>query len=318
MIKQFLFFILLFSISIQGQDFTKVDDLVASYPRFSKAQDLADRIIKDFSSEEEKTRAAFYWLAKNIRYNLREFYNPKKRSYNFSYATEEEKEQKLQALKDEIVAVAFRTKTGVCEEYAQSFKKICDLLDIEAEVIKGNVRNSPQEIGKIESISNHAWNAVKLNNKWIIIDVTWAAGHEINGKWIRKFENYFYNIPKDKIFKTHYPEDAVWVLRFGRISSEEFYNQPIYGTSLLDSKIELVSKNKGILKIDSSKEVKLKFKHLVENSLIYFTFKGQRFAKKPIISRLDNITTLKIKDAEKKSFLTLYINKKAVLQFKTE
>jgi transglutaminase/protease-like cytokinesis protein 3 len=198
--KQLLFFFILLSISTQSQNFSKVDNLVAKYPKFSKVEDLAAKISRDFTSDEHRARAAFYWIANNIRYDLKEYYNSKQRSYNFSYTTEEEKAQKLQALKDKIIDEAFVTKTGVCEEYAQAFKKVCDLLNIEAAVIKGNVRNIPQEIGKPENNTNHAWNTVKLNKKWILLDATWAAGFEYNGRWIKQFDTYFYNIPKDKIF----------------------------------------------------------------------------------------------------------------------
>ena len=320
MVKQLLYFIFLFliSISIQSQNFTKVDDLVMSYPKYSKVEDLASKIEKDFTSDEEKARAAFLWLAKNIRYNLKEYYNPTQRSYNFSYSTEEEKTQKLQAIKDKIVAAVFITKNGVCEDYAQSYKKICDLLKIETEVIKGNVRSSFLQIGKPENTTNHAWNAVKLYNKWIILDVTWAAGFEMNGKWIQKFNNYFYNISTDKVLKTHYPEDKIWMLRFGRMSLEEFYNQPIYGNSLLNSKAELLSPKKGVLTVNSSQEIKLKFKNLDSNSLLFYTFSGQRYTQKPIIVSKGNSTTLTIKNAKNNSYLSLYINKETALQFRTK
>lgn len=316
--KQLLFFFLLISIAANSQDFTKVDNLVANYPRYSSADNLASKISKDFTSDEEKARAAFFWLAKNIRYNLEEYYNPTQRSYNFSYATEEEKQQKLQALKDNIVSEAFKNKTGVCEEYAQSFKKICDLLGLESEVIKGNVRNLPQEIGKPANTTNHAWNAVKLNNKWIILDATWAAGYEYSGRWIREFNPYFFNIPKEKILKTHFPEDSLWVLRFGRISLQEFYNQPIFGHSFLSSKAELISPNKGIITINSSKKIELKFKNLAANTLIYYTFKGMKYAQKPIITVENKMTTLTINNAVRNSDFVLYMNKEAALQYITE
>ena len=316
--KQLLFFFLFIAIATNSQDFKRVDSLVLEYPRFSKVSDLATKISKDFISDEDKARAAFYWLAKNIHYNLKEYYNPKQRSYNFSYATEEEKKQKLQALKDKIIATAFLSKTGVCEEYAQSFKKICDLVGLESEVIKGTVKIHPEEIGKPKGNTNHAWNAVKLNNKWLLLDATWAAGYEFNGKWIQKFDNYFYNIPKEKIFKTHFPKEAIWVLRFGNITLEEFYNQPIYNVSLLNSKIELIPPTSGVLKVNSSNEIILSFKKMDKNTLIYYTFKGQRYAKKPMITNVGNITTLTFKDAKKNSILRIFINKEIALQFKTK
>ena len=316
--KQLLFFFLLISISVNSQDFSKVDNLVANYPRYSSAEDLAAKISKDFTSDEEKARAAFFWLAKHIRYNIKEYYNPTQRSYNFSYATEEEKQQKLQALKDNIVNEAFKNKTGVCEEYAQSFKKIGDLLGLESEVIKGNVRNLPQEIGKPVNESNHAWNAIKLNNKWIILDATWAAGYEYNGRWIREFNPYFFNIPKEKIFKTHFPEDSLWVLHFGRMSLQEFYNHPIYGHPFLSSTMELISPKNGIITINSSKKIELQFKNIAANTLIYYTFKGMKYAQKPNITVENKITTLTINNAVRNSDFVLYINNEVALQFITE
>ena len=316
--KQLLFLFLLVSITTNSQDFTKVDSLVLEYPRFSKVENLASKIEQDFSTDKDKARAAFFWLTKNIRYNLKEYYNPKPRRYNFRYKTEDEKQQKLQAHKDRLVAKAFLNKTGVCEEYAQSFKKICNLLGLESSVIKGYVRNTPDEIGKYESESSHAWNAVKLNDKWIILDATWAAGYENNRKWIRKFNNYYYNIPKEKMFKTHLPEDSIWILRFGRITKKEFYNQPIYGNSLLNSNTSLISPKNGIIHINSSKEITLKFKNLDPKAILSYTFKGMRFSQKPTITRVNNISTVTIKNAQINSELSLFINRKAALQFKTE
>ena len=318
MIKKIFALFFLITIATQGQNFKNVDNMVLTYPKFSKVEDLTSRIKKDFTNDEEKVRAAFFWLAKNIRYDLKEFYNPTVRNYSFSYISEAEKLEKMQALKDQIINVAFKTKKGVCEEYAQSFKKICDLLDIKAAVIKGYVRSNSNEIGKPERNSNHAWNAVKLNNKWLILDATWAAGYEFNGKWVKKFNNYFYNIPKEKIFKTHFPEESIWVLRFGRITLEDFYKQPIYGEQLLASKAELISPKNGIITIEKGKNIELKFKNLEAASLVIYNFKGNRYAKKPLIKTEGNITTLSIVNPTANSELYVYIKGENALIFKTK
>lgn len=314
--KQLLVLLLFWSTFIFSQSFTKVDAKVLEYPRFSKPEQLANRIERDFTSDTNKARAAFFWLAKNIRYNLREYYNPKQRYYSFRYSTETEKEQKLQEAKDKIIRATFKNKTGVCEEYAQSFKKICDLLGIESAVIKGYVRNSTNEIGKIPQRTNHAWNGVKLNGKWLILDATWAAGFERNGKWIRKYNNYYFNIPKSKFFKTHFPEDQIWVLRFGRMNLEEFYNQPIYSDTLLALQAELLSPQKGIIKINSLKNIEVKFKNLDTSALIFYTVRGNKYALKPNINSVGEFTTLTIKNPKRDTDLIIYINEKDALKFK--
>lgn len=314
--KQLVILFLFFSLSAFSQNFEKVDSIVSKYARFSKVEDLANQIEKDFSSDANKSRAAFFWLTKNIRYNLREFYNPSKRNYSFRYSSEEEKIEKLQAFKDDLVVETFKNKIGVCEEYAQSFKKICDLLAIESEVIKGNVRNTADEIGQISNTTNHAWNAVKIDEKWIILDATWAAGSETNGKWIRNFDDYFYDIPTHKIFKTHYPEDKIWVIRFGRMSENEFYNQPIYSNTFLRLKANLISPQTGIINLKSSEDIVLKFNNLDPKLLIFYTLKGMKSSQKPITTLEKNTTTLTIKNPKINTDLVLFINKKDALHFK--
>lgn len=299
-----------------SQNFENVDAIVLKYPNFSKVEDLANQIEKDFTTDKDKSRAAFFWLAKNIRYNLKQFYSQTKRSYRFQYASEEEKEQKLQELKNKLVADTFKNKSGVCEEYAQSFKKICDLLNIESAVLTGHVRNNSREIGIVPSSTNHAWNAVKIDEKWLILDATWAAGYENNGNWIRDFNDYFFDMPKDKIFKSHFPSETIWVLRFGRMTLEEFYNQPIYSPSFLHLKATLISPSTGIIKRKSSENIEIQFKDLNPNSLIFYTINETRLAQKPVINLKDNITTVVIKNPKANTDLVLFMNRKDALHFK--
>ncbi|EAQ40815.1 transglutaminase domain-containing protein [Polaribacter sp. MED152] len=314
--KQLVFLLVFSSLTISAQSYDDVDAKVLNYPRYSNVENLASQIQKDFSTDEDKARAAFFWLAKNIRYNLKEYYKPQKRSYRISYATELEKEQKYQLLVDVLVDKTFKNKTGVCEEYAQSFKKICDLLDIEAEVIKGNVRNTVAEIGNVTAATNHAWNAVKIDEKWLILDATWAAGYEYNGKWVRDFNYYFYDIPKDKILKSHYPEDALWVLRFGRMSKEAFYNQPIYSNNFLGLEAELIAPTEGIISLNSEDVIELKFKNLTDSLLIFYVFKGSNRALKPAIIKEGKFSIVKIPNPKKNTDLVLFINKIDALHFK--
>ncbi|WP_026775286.1 transglutaminase domain-containing protein [Polaribacter sp. Hel_I_88] len=314
--KQLIFIFLFISFATFSQNFDAVDAKVVTYLRFNKVEDLANQIEKDFKTDADKARAAFFWIAKNIRYNLKEYYNPKKRSYRFKFSSEEDRLQKIQAINDSFIAATFKSKMGVCEEYAQSFKKICDLLNIEAAVIKGNVRSDAREIGVISNTTNHAWNAVKIDGKWQILDATWAAGYEYNGKWVRKFNEYFYNIPTNKIFKTHYPKEAIWILHFGRMSLEEFYNQPIYTNTFLALEAELIAPKTGFINLKKTENIELTFKNLDTNSQIIYGITGQKYAQKPMITIKDNIATLTIKNPNRNADLTLYINNNDALHFK--
>lgn len=58
-------------------------------------------------------------------------------------------------------------KLAVCEGYAKAFKYILNSAGIECELVQGKATNSS---GKTES---HAWNIVKIDDKWYNVDVTW-------------------------------------------------------------------------------------------------------------------------------------------------
>ncbi len=312
--RLFLLFFFVSSI-VYGQDFTNVDNIVKSYPRYTKPQQLATKIANDFNDDLSKARAAFRWLTYNIRYDLEEYYEPKK-VISFRYGTEEERLQKLQAIKDKIVDEAFLTKMGVCEEYAQSFKKVADLLGIESQVIKGYVRNSAQEIGRVPNTTNHAWNSVKIDNRWILLDATWAAGYLFNGKWQKDFNEYFFAIEPKKIGRTHFPDDKKWQIVLNQNSLIDFYNQPIYSQGLLRTNLEVLSPKKGNIQVSRSKKVVLKIRNLTASNRLFYNYRGQRYSKRPEITYDGKIATVSIENPGNSTDLYLFINRNLALEYK--
>lgn len=313
--KQLLLLLLLITSFGYSQNFTKIDNIVKLYPKYTTPEQLAEKINKDFNDDVSKVRAAFRWLTYNIRYDLEEYYQPKK-VIEFRFSTEQERLEKLQTIKDKIVREAFLTKMGVCEEYAQSFKKIADLLGIEAEVIKGYVRSTSNDIGRIPRTTNHAWNAVKLDNKWIILDATWAAGYLYNGRWIKDFNEYFFDVDKKKIAKTHYPDSRKWKLLLNHGSLENFYNQPIYSHELLKKDIEVVFPTEGSVILNRSKNIELTFKNLKSTDEIFYNFGGQRYSKKPTISFVGDKAIISIENPGRDTKLFLFIDKTLALEYK--
>lgn len=83
-----------------------------------------------------------------------------------------------------------------CEGYAKAIAYLCDRAGIENLLITGT--NSEQ--------NSHAWNKVKLDGEWYVIDTTWddPMGHEDNPQFIRY--NYFGATDAEIIGKTHFPD----------------------------------------------------------------------------------------------------------------
>lgn len=312
--------LLLFSLivfqTISAQSFDKVDAKVSTYPRYSNVEDLAKQIQKDFTSDIYKVRAAFKWLTNNISYSLDNSYQ-KNRSIRFRYANEAERLQKVQEIKDKIVSDAFKNKRGVCEEYAQSLKKLCDLMQIECEVLKGNIRNSPLSIGKPETTTNHAWNIVKINNKWIIIDATWAAGYVLNNKWEKSFREYYFDIPAKLIGKTHFPVNRKWQILWSIDNKKDFYNQPIYTDAFLSKELSFSKSTPGIIQVKKGKLIELEIKGLTEKESIFYVFKNDQYAKKPQIKKSGN-SLLTIPAPTTHTELYLFVNNELAVSFKVK
>lgn len=314
---KFLTLFLFLSLHICAQDFTAIKDKTDRYKKINSAEALAKKIEKDFSSDEDKVKAIFSWLTSNISYDLEEFYNPSSKRISFRYRTEEERLIKLQEIKDNTVLKTIINKKAVCEGYAQTFTKMCTLLNIESEVISGYARFGFQQIGKPQPNSNHAWNAVKVNNEWLYLDATWAAGSVVNGEWQNFFKPYYYNMPKGEILKSHLPKSSTWLLKLGRITKEEFYNQPIYSNNFLASNAELITPKQGVLRKNKSGEITIQLKNVTDKEIL-IGFVGSKVAKKPVVNVKNKISIVTIIPPNNVKGAFLVLDREVALQFLIE
>jgi hypothetical protein len=176
----------------------------------SKGRDLEDthRLLESIcNTEEQKARAFFVWIAHNIKYDVPELYNS---SGNY------EKQEAAQV---------FKTRKGVCQGYSNLFLEFCKLSGIECQIAVGHVRQEG-----IYQPYGHAWNVIRIDGKWRLIDATWGAGVIDNSKTYRKLfdDRYFMGDPAFFI-QEHYPFDPIWQLMENPIKLEEFKKQSLNG-----------------------------------------------------------------------------------------
>jgi hypothetical protein len=68
-----------------SQKYNAVDKIVLKYPKqFDTTEKLAERIQKDFTSDYDKARAIYSWIAFNVKYDLATYLNPP-RAKGFSF-----------------------------------------------------------------------------------------------------------------------------------------------------------------------------------------------------------------------------------------
>lgn len=313
--KQILIVLLLSTTSLFAKDFSQIRTIVSNYRNINSPEDLVIKINKNFHTKEDKLKAGFYWLATNITYDIATLGTSKKQ-YRFKYKDEVDKLQKIKVIQNGFVNELFLKRKGICEEYALSLKKICELLQIPCKVIKGVVRVSAHEIGNIDRNTNHAWNIVYVNKKWIFIDTTWASGFQMNKKWTQNFNSYFYNTPKHRAIQTHYSNDLIWKRFFNPIGLKTFYYQPIFHQSFLKTKTKIVSPKSGFIRRNNSKKIELILKDLNPNITIFYSYKGDKYSRKPTILRNGTNSKLILEAPLKSTHLQIFFDNKIALQYK--
>lgn len=217
---------------------------------------LAHQLSDKQANDSLKVVAFYDWITHTIEYD---------------YATYKSMYPLLDLGQTQSTATVLRTKKALCGGYSNLFYQLCKQVNIKAEVIEGlgKVRNSSDPNDHSYRFESHAWNAVKLSNKWYLLDLTWSAGAMLNEQFIRKLNTEFY-MPSPSIFReTHCPSDPLWQLIYLPISKENFIDNNHKQSSLLpyfsfsdtlkiyerlDSTKKIVTSQKRILRFDPSND----------------------------------------------------------------
>ncbi len=310
----FLWFILT---NIHAQNFSNVDSRVSQYPnRYASADQLADQITKDFTNDIDRARAVYTWLATNVSYDLKTLYSGETQ-INFSYSDQEDLQRKLTAINTHIVNKTLRTKKAICEGYAQTFKRVSELMGIPCMLVGGFSKVDVNDIGIDPAIENHAWNAVKINRKWYLVDATWGAGYTNGDTWVQRLNDFFFLTDPNKFALTHYPSEREWLFTNKKITKEQFFESPIYDNSFFRNNLKLISPLQGELFVKPNEDIVFTMGIIPKDVTLYYVFKGDRFSEKLEPTCINEKCRFEIPFVQNKNTeLILFANKRTILQYK--
>lgn len=198
----FVILIVLFTYQLSNStDYSKIDSSSANVPNNLKtAGEIASYLCKDLQTHTEKARAIYFWMANNISYDLSMLQTN-------GYVSS----------KEELVKEILEKRKGVCANYAELFNECCNSVGIESHVINGYTLINQQV-----AAFSHAWNAVYIDGKYSLIDVTWASGVNDNGTFKRQFIDKYFLVQPEEMIKTHMPFDPIWQFLPNPIKNKEF------------------------------------------------------------------------------------------------
>lgn len=169
---------------------------------YDKAKEVLQDIIFQEMTDYEKALAIFDWISLNTSYDHSE-YNFYGSSYDNSldgyYYTE---------ISGFYLEGVFITGNSVCDGFAKAYALMCNMEDIECVRVVGTVNNG-----------GHAWNKVKLGDKWYVVDITWTE--TVLGEEEILFHSYFL-VSDSYISYTH--RDYTYRQSYLKYPADDMYN----------------------------------------------------------------------------------------------
>ncbi len=155
---------------------------------------LTDSLTAPYSTDREKVRAIFAWITDNIAYDC-----------NFQNARDPLLDDADRMTDIQLrLTLVLKNRRALCGGYAFLFKTMCDLAEVEARVVEGKAYGGHTEA------EGHAWNAVRLDDHWYWLDLTWASGGCNNGRFQRMHQETYFLAPIARMMHSHRPAEDFW------------------------------------------------------------------------------------------------------------
>lgn len=185
------------------ENFRLIDELALRIPdsQTRTTQGIAGYITSNFSSQTDRSRAIFAWVATRIQYDVDNMF-----AINFYQGA------------DEIIKEALSGRKGVCQHFAELYSAIANHSGIKTFVVSGYTKQN----GAVDYLP-HAWCASQIDSVWYLIDPTWGSGYISKGKFVRKINDNYFKAKPENLITSHMPFDPLWQLLYYTVTSQEFY-----------------------------------------------------------------------------------------------
>ncbi|MCE5322713.1 hypothetical protein LLG46_05270 [bacterium] len=220
--------------------FAQIDEYVAQTPAGAeKSLDiLAEYLSKPACSDVEKARAIYSWITHNIDFDPE------------TYTSGDYGDQSPEKI--------LETRLAVCGGYGNFFNALAKRMGLESVMIEGYSRGKGYRAGSTFDKYDHAWNAVKIDGSWRLLDCIWGAGYVDNdNKFIRKpRDHYFLTNPQEFIYD-HFPENSAWQLLDKPLTKSEFELLVYIRPAFFGNRLKLISHTQGVINCTGTCNVEL-------------------------------------------------------------
>ena len=234
------------SAQTNGRDFTAVDAYVKSLgPLENMSMGTINNVVSNkFTDKVDKARAIYYWIAHNIKYDLKAA-----RSNNTAKNTPTD-------------VLLNRKAIGI--GYASLFQDMCSSADIRCLTVDGFVKTGTGQIGEKDTDINHSWAVVQLGQSpetWYYVDPAFGSGYadaEMKVFTTYYTDAYFFT-DKETFNLQHFPDNEAWKLGPAPKSKKDFFEMPVVKVAAMELGLKRFSPGGGKIKAKANKAVKFSF-----------------------------------------------------------
>lgn len=164
---------------------------------------LAAHLTRGLATEREKARAIYRWLTDNVEYDAAAYFRGRMLVPN------QDPESIL------------RRRRAICEGYGLLFVALAQQAGLEAQYVSGRAQLISGENGERFG-ADHGWNVVKVDGDWILVDATFGAGDLVGRGFRKRFRDFYFDAPPEKLIFSHFPDDRRWQLLDRAVSRGDF------------------------------------------------------------------------------------------------
>ncbi len=225
------------------EDFSSIDDLARQLEYSgSSVAELAELLEQNATTESAKARLIYAWITQHITYDVPAFFD----------ALNNNKYPDVSPVK------VLGDRTTICSGFSNLYYALATAMNLDSVIIIGYAKGiTPEDDTRYQKI-NHAWNAVKIDQAWYLLDATWGAGSTRNDQFVPEYQPYYFATEPQEFINNHYPQDQGWQLLSPIYSRTEFDNLPSISANFYNLGLELVSHSN--YQINTANRVDIKFK----------------------------------------------------------
>ncbi|BAU64975.1 unknown protein [Stanieria sp. NIES-3757] len=153
--------------------------------------------------------------------------------------------------------IVLTNRQAVCSGYANLYHALATEMGLEVAIIEGYAKGYGYAVGNDDQ-PNHAWNAVKIDGGWYLLDATWGAGTLTNEQFQPNFNSYYFATAPEQFIYDHFPSNSAWQLLSKPYNKQEFEQLPEISSQFFKTGLEIVSHKTKIIETHRRVEIVLK------------------------------------------------------------